>query len=175
MSATPLLNEQVEVDTFEYEFVLRQSGRHFLLAGVDELLLPKVLTQLGWLRLVAPPYVDTVGLCKDMVTNPSSYSLGVVWARVDAYGQSLRTMAFYGEDLAEAGLFKQLLPGLTPFRVHLRDPRNGVEVLSIGSKGELAFQFRNANSLREIDKCLRHLNNRALLSWPESDPDVVGG
>jgi hypothetical protein len=165
-STDPLLPDDQEGATqYRYHFLVRESGARFLLVSAHAELVFSLLGYLGRRERVLTPSVDVPRITMDLVKKPGGYCLGAVFARVDGYGQSIRSVALYGNDLGEAQLFSDLLPHLVPYRVHLRDVRTGLEVLSIGSKGEVAFFYRGSFSLRSVDMALGFLNRQGYLSW----------
>jgi hypothetical protein len=74
-------------------------------------------------------------------------------------------MGFFGSDLAEAGLFKELLPRLLCYQVRLRDVRRNTEVLLVGNRGDIGLSYRGSQSLIDADDALRFLSRRQYISW----------
>ena len=150
---------------YRYPFLLRRSGAHLLLVGSDSDIVPFLLKELRYSSRLTAPVVDVVMLAAELAKRPGEYCLGVVWARVDGFGESLRTIALFGSDLAEARLFLDLLPLMRPFRVTLKHVRSGADILSIGAGGGVSFGFHDQHSLRDVDACLAYLNRRRLVAW----------
>lgn len=165
---TPLFkDEREQSDGYDYFYLYRASGRHFLvLSSRQELveLLVKKLTRYGPL---AGPNVDVPRLVAHLVDEPSRYSVAGLFAKVSGYRSSLESVSLYGSDLASADLFVDLLPKLKPYRVQLRDTHSGQNVLAIGNKGEVSFTYRSAHTLRAVDKTLAFVNADYVL-WPEA-------
>lgn len=160
-----LPDDQPNVTSYEYSFVLRESKERFLLLASRSELVDGMLKQLGEGESALSPSIDVSRLTSDLSKRPGSYSLGALFARVEGYGHSVRSIALYGSDLAEARLFTDLLPQLLPYRVHLRDVRTGLELLSVGSKGEVAFFYRGVQSLRDVDTTLAFLTRSGYITW----------
>jgi hypothetical protein len=125
-----------------------------------------LVDQVGGNIATYSPLVNIPAITRDLAKRPGTFCMGALHARVEGYGNSLRSLALYGNDLAESKLFFELLPQITPFRVHLRDVRLGYEVLSIGSKGEVGFFYRAYESLKDVDRALTYLTQGGYLSWP---------
>jgi hypothetical protein len=81
----------------------------------------------------------------------------------------LRTIAFWGADLADAGLFRQVRKELAPFRTEVRDLRTGHPVVSVGSRGEVTFQYDGIGSLNALLKVISFLTEKGMIDWPEKD------
>jgi hypothetical protein len=111
-SACPLLNEDVNPhqEPFIYHFLHRQGkeGR-FLLVSKDEALNDYLLsdTELPIYRRSVD--VDIPLLVRTLIGSPTVYVLAAVNARVEGYGQALKTMLLYGKDIGDATLFRNLL------------------------------------------------------------------
>lgn len=103
------------------------------------------------------PTVNIEGLLNDLMRQPriTDYSLGAIYARINGYGQDLRTIILYGDDIASASLFElKISPYSTPYRLVLRKNR-WKEVINISEKAEIAFNYRNMESLAELDEALK--------------------
>ena len=168
-SPTPLINESLPdpAGLHHYYFLLRRSRRRFLLVSSDLVLVTKLLDLIELRKRVFAPSVDVTKLTGDLVRTPCEYCLGVVFAKVDGYGQALRSMSLYGSDLGEAQLFATLLPQILPTRVTLRDVRTKQEVLSCSSQGEVAFQYGATRSLKAVDDALSFLSRGGYVKWPD--------
>lgn len=174
-TARPLTPTNVrELGPYRYPFIVRQSGPRFLLASTANTVVMHLLELAGLSGLVASPNIDIPRLVADLAAEPADYVLGSVFARVEGYGNSLRSMILYGADLADARLFREILPRIQPYRVGLRDVRTRDDVATIGARGDLAFVFRGAPSVREIDLLLNYLSKQRYLSWlsETGEPDA---
>ncbi len=150
---------------FKYDYLLRTSGQHFLLVSSHADLVTALIDVIGIRHKVSTPRVNVRQLVEDLVKQPQHYSLSGVYARVDGFGQSLRSMSLFGADLGEAQLFSSILPHLAPHRANLRDLRLRQEAVSISSKGELGFHYGGARSLRRTDSVLSFLASGGYLKW----------
>jgi hypothetical protein len=93
------------------------------------------------------------------------YRLSALYAAVDGFGRSVRTVSLFGDDLGGAAMVRGILEYLNPFRVTLRDIRNDLEVLSISTQGEMNFYYRGASSLDAVDKALSHIRRGSFIHW----------
>ena len=170
-SEKPLIREDMGSTNphFFYKFLLRSSsnGKRFLLLSTHEELVGIFLELVKWRNYVQPANIKVYNLVKELTEKPDRYCLGIVYARVDGYCRSLRTISLYGADLAEAQLFRDILPKLVPFRTQLREVRTGSEILQVSFKGEVSFSYNNTNSLIEVDQALHFLTTHGFLIWEQ--------
>lgn len=171
-SKEPLNNEILQDNTqlFFYHFLLRQGqgDRFLLVANVPEL--SEVLLQrLGARKYLTTPKIDTAGLTRMLASKPGRYSMSAVYADINGYGNALRSASFFGQDLADALAFVQLLPRLSAFRVSLRDITHRIDVISVGARGQVSFPYKDAGSLRNVDQALLFLTQRGFLDWEADD------
>ncbi|MCG7906918.1 MAG: hypothetical protein JAY95_10345 [Candidatus Thiodiazotropha taylori] len=146
-----------------YDFWIREGrlGR-FLLVSTKKQLVEILFSNLGldkWINNT--PYIDAPGLVSDLMKTPRTtpYSLGVIWARVEGQGQSLRTIALYGNDLGSSNLFRdELEPMISPYRLTLRKHQI-TEIITIGSRGEISFPFQSIETFIDIDDALRVISH----------------
>jgi hypothetical protein len=148
---------------YKYTFALRRSGPHFLLAGHSQELVEQLL-KIAEIR-VSNPRINVSSLVKDLTSTPESYLLSAVYAKVEAFGASLRSLSFFGADLADARLFRETLNTCNPYRACLRDIRKKEDVLTIGSRGEVQFHYRGDSSLVDVDKALAFMTAKNYLDW----------
>lgn len=167
-----LLKEyEVPSPFYEYAFLLRispQTNRFLLLATHDELV-PIIIDWTGWRGILKTADINVPLLVNHLTEKPSYYSLGALYARVDGYGRSLRSIALYGADLAEAQIFRNILPNLVPYHVQLRDVRTGNEIVRVGVQGDIGFVYHGKNRLQEIDRALLYLTKNKFLTWDKDD------
>lgn len=165
-SSSPLLGEAGGgVDTFRYFFLLRESGKHLLLLGEHLSLVETFIAKFGLREYSFCPAVEIQRLVKSLVECPSSYVMSAVYARVQGFGQSLRSISLYGSDVGDARLFRDIIEGLQPYRVTLRKVETGEEVISIGSRGETSFHYNGPKCLREVDRALQFLAKEKYIDW----------
>jgi hypothetical protein len=147
--------------------VLRESGSHLLIASNRSGNDARFINLFGSLASARRPVVSVTAIVSDLARQPGKYCLSSVHARVNGYGRSIRTVALYGDDLAEANLFGEILPRLTPFFTMLREIATRRDVLGIGSRGEITFFYHGARSLFDAEGCLRYLKAGGYLNWGE--------
>jgi hypothetical protein len=111
------------------------------------------------------PEINIHGLVNDLAIHPGKYSMGTVWARIEGQGQMLRTAGLYGDDLGESELFRRLLQEIQAFRVTLRDVVTRSEIISVGSRGEVEFDYTGPDTLVAVDTALHFLTSRSYLKW----------
>jgi hypothetical protein len=154
-----------EVEEYIYHFLVRRSESRFLFAGAHAQLVDRLLTLAGIKEAIRAPSVDIARVVDDLTKDPQRYCMSALHARIDGYGLALRSIALYGLDLADAALFRELLPNILPYRVTLRDAAVRSDALSIASRGEVAFQFQGEASLRGVDQALRFLSRGGYVDW----------
>ena len=165
-SDLPLLSHELEDPAgHSYYYLLRRSRERFLLLSTSSELVDSLLKHTGQAHRMISPAIDVPRLVKELAEKPQVYVMSAVWARVDGYGQALRTLALYGSDLAEAKLFRTMLSEIIPYRVTLRNVRTHHDALTIGSRGEVAFNYRGSTSLHEVDQTFRFLSTSGYLQW----------
>jgi hypothetical protein len=165
-SAKSLVPNEPQASSYMYHLLLRRSGpARFLLvsapADVGQVLLEQTRKKIQ----AVPPAIDVPKLVQEMTVSPTRYVISALWARVEGFGQTLRTMALYGSDIGSSRLFQSLLPQLVAHRVTLRDLTTRSEILSIGSRGEISFSYTGARSLKAVDQTLRFLSAKGYLDW----------
>lgn len=151
-------------------YFLRLSRRRFLLVGPEPTLVTRLLQHVGIEWMVTRPPIDVHRVALDFVARPSEYCLGGVWARVEGYGQSLRTMGVFGNDLADTALFKELLSTLSCYQLRLRDVRRNTEVLTVGSRAEIGLTYTSPKNLVDAEAALGFLSKRGYVVF-EDEPD----
>jgi hypothetical protein len=88
-----------------------------------------------------------------------------VHAKVEGYGESLRNIGFYGDDIGEAMLFRDIVPKLIPSVVQLRDTIKKREIMSVGIDGSVRFPYFGPYTLSDVDAALRFLSQNDFLRW----------
>jgi hypothetical protein len=169
-SPTPLTSNEAPQVHYHYYFLVRPSGPRFLLvsshAGLDEQL---ILRSKGRIAAVRPT-IDIPKLVNELTHTPGRYVISALWARVEGFGQTLRSMSLFGTDLAASSLFTEILPLLVAHRVQLRDVSTRTDALSIASRGEVGFQYSGLRSLRAVDQTLSFLSSHHHIEWSISEP-----
>lgn len=173
-SDVPLRKEDAEnvQEPFRYAVICRRSGSRILLSSVGrqivEHLLEKVLSEtfIPRLRRVSIAVNDLV---KAMAARPTIYALSFVHARVPAFGTSLRSVSFYGDDLAEASLFRDNMPLMNFFTCGLRPTVGGAEIVRVAGDGTLSFYMASPDRVMAVENALGFLRREGYLStsiWP---------
>jgi hypothetical protein len=158
---------------FVYPLLLREVEERFLLASTHSDVVQQFVTRNRLARLIERPMIDVAGLVRESVfpatedsaSGASPYKMGALYASVDGFGRSVRTISLFGDDLASAGVVRDVLKYLNPFRVALRDVRSEQEVLSISTQGEINFYYRGAASLEGVDKALAYVRRGNFIHW----------
>jgi hypothetical protein len=165
-SSRPLFRDEREsLGEYRYQYLLRESGLHFVIATSRNELVEHLSKKLSQFAPLASPAIAVPELVSDLIEQPDRYALGGVFAKIAGYARSIQSLSIYGSDLASARLFIELLPKLRPYRVQLRDTHSGQVVMAIGNKGELSFTYRGVQSLRSIDRALAFLSDK-YTRWP---------
>jgi hypothetical protein len=172
-SKTPLLPAEPPQAQYKYYFLIRPSGPRFLLVsshtGLDEQLIVRSKGKIAAIR----PTIDIPKLVKELTDVPGRYVMGALYARVEGFGQTLRSMSLYGTDLAASSLFTEILPMLVSHRVVLKDISTRMDTLSVASRGEVSFQYSGLRSLRAVEQTLSFLSNHHYIEWIAADiPEV---
>jgi hypothetical protein len=168
-SKHPLVPEPEIRPIYEYSFLLRPTalGR-FLITSTDLRLIDILLERFHIRRSVVRPSIKIHELVVNLCERPAEYTLGAVHTRIEGFGQALRNAAFYGNDVGEAVLFRELLGRMQGHRVTLRDARKRADIIGIGQKGDVSFAYHGADSLRDVDSALRFISRRGFLDWTAS-------
>ena len=159
-SPEPLRGEEPETDTFVYSIICRRSGSRLLLLGSGREIVPYVLDR--ELNNLFSPHLRKVQigidpLVKAITRTPRDYVLSFAHARVPAYGANLRSVSFYGDDLANARFFKDHVDLMTFFTCGLRQVVGGTEIVRLSTDGAISFIFTDSDRVREVEKVLHFL------------------
>lgn len=80
------------------------------------------------------------GLCLDIMKKKiDQYLLTYYLADVPGYGSSLRSIALYGDDIAEAGFLEEERQNFSPRQIGVRPSENRYEVGRFGNTGTVQF------------------------------------
>lgn len=157
-------------DTYRYHALVRRSGPRFLLACDAQNAVYEILRLTGLSARVFSPVIDVARLVRELAATPEFYALGAVFARVEGYGRSFKSIVMYGSDLADARLFRDVLPRTNPYRASLRGLRTKEDIISVGARGEISFHCRGIQGLLEIDAALRYLSGHQYVNWSVDSP-----
>jgi hypothetical protein len=167
--------DETEADgTFVYPFLLRTAEDRLILVS-REGLVQKLFERLGIAGHIESPRIGVDQLARDLVFPPlqpesdkgsgRKYLIGAMWASVEGYARTLRTVQAFGDDLAEASLFREILQQSVVTRLGLRDPRSDKDLLSINSAGDLELRFRGATHLNTVDTLTRFMRANGYIEW----------
>lgn len=166
-SAVPLRGEeQDDGRSFLYPIVCRRSGPRLLLLSISRPIVEYLLE--NELKTIFLPRLRRVSIAVDelvkaLVNKPTIYSLSFVHARTPAFGSSLRSLSFYGEDLAEASLLREHVSLMNFFACGIRRTTGGNELVRIAADGGISFYSTSFDKFLEIEEVLRYLRQEAYL------------
>lgn len=171
LSETALRNEDAESTSKPYRYIVicRRSGSRIIILShtkdIVEHLLENKLSKI-FVPKLKPVSIAVDGLVKSLTGNPTKYSLTFVHARIPAFGTSLRSVSYYGDDIAEASLFRENIHFMNFFTCGLRPTIGKSEIVRIGSDGSLSFYASTSNTdkFKEIENIFRFLRKEGYLS-----------
>lgn len=152
----------------------RSSSEKIVLLALHDEFVEWLLDAGGVIGRTIPPRINVDKLARDLVTPPVAvteavggrpYLMGAVWAAVEGDGDALRSVVLYGNDLADARLFQQLLKRINVHRIGVRH-LTGKEILGISSVGQVSLQsHRGLAHLKMIDELLTFLEGSGYIDW----------
>jgi len=152
---------------YEYTVVSRRSGGRLLIlsehAGIIEHLLSEEFKK-AFIPHLRPISIAIDPLVKSLTKNPSIYALSYAYARVPGGLSNLKSLAFYGEDLAIAALFCDLLDALIFINCGLRLAAKGKEIVRLSTDGGVSFFPTNRQRLDDVEKVLGFIRAQGYLS-----------
>lgn len=158
----------------DIRLVLREGKDRFMLLSQDQAHVIAFLDICGIENRLEKPRIAVTNFVTDLVAPVNDerekspgrqYRVSAVFAAIDGYGRSLKTMALWGSDLLNAELFTLLLKQVSPYRVTVRDLLQDSDIVSIDSNGEVNFFFRGPTQLRKVDTFFRYLKKRGYIRW----------
>lgn len=161
---------------FRYPFLCRMSDDRYILVSTDSSHVERLLELSGVAGYVDAPRIHVDKATRELVSPPHDaqgrmpgrrYTLGAVYGAVEGYARALRNVSFFGDDIADAALFRQALDQISVTRLTLRDPRSEREVLSVNSTGGLDFHFRGGAHLNAIDAVTVFFRLNGYIEWRE--------
>lgn len=167
-SEVPLRDEDIYdiQPPYKYPIVARRSGARLLLLGPRRDIVEYIITN-NLNIFISPPFrhvsIAVDGLAKSIVANPAIYVLSFVHARVPAFGASLRSVSFYGDDLGEASLFCDNIEYMNVFTCGLRRAVGGPELLRVSGDGMVSFHYSDPQKVFEVEKVLSYLRKEGHL------------
>lgn len=160
----PVLQPELE---YEYRFLFRESqlGDRFALLAESASLVEALIEMSGLRAHLGTPLIKVREIVRYLAKDRDLYRLGTTWSGIEGFGESLRIIALYGDDLADSSLFLRLLPNLWPFRVQLRDPVRLEEIVTYSSKGDISIPGVEGVALDQVDSSLLFLRKRGFIDW----------
>lgn len=159
---------------YRYPFLSREAEDRYILASTDSSSVDHFLEQAGVAGLVDSPRIHVDRATRDLVFPPMDikgqtpgrrYTLGAVYGAVEGYARALRNVSFFGDDIAEAELFRYALEQMSVTRLTLRDPNTDRELISLNSTGGLDFHFRGSKHLNSIDALTAFFRSSGYIEW----------
>lgn len=159
---------------FSYPFLIRSSEDRYIIVSREAALVEKFLERGGIGGHVDAPRVQVDKIARELifpsteiggVTPGRKYTIGAVYAAVEGYARALRAVSFFGDDLAEAELFRYALNQIIVTRIGIRDPVADKELLSISSTGAIDFHFRGPQHLNAIDGLTSFMRANGYIEW----------
>jgi hypothetical protein len=152
---------------FKYPLVLRRSGARMLIMSISRKIVEHILSN-NFLSIFSPrPHFITIGvdrLVKTTIQQPTEYALSFVHARLPAFGASLRSVSFYGDDLGDASIFRENIKYMTCFVCGLRKASGGTEIVRLGTDGFISFYMTSPARVLEVEEVLSFLREKGYLS-----------
>ena len=174
-SEIPLRREDTELikKPYIYPVISRRSGTRVILMSYTRKMIEHVLNvDLSDIFYPKPRYVPIAvdELVKSITRHPTIYTLSFVHARIPAFGTSLRSASFYGDDLGDASLFSENVALMNCFVCGLRPAKGGPEIVRLGTDGSISFYMTSPQKVREVENVLMYLRKEGYLStqiWEE--------
>jgi hypothetical protein len=166
-SHTALKGEDMYVQgPYRYRLACRRSGSRLLLLASARSIAEHILDEVFRYTFVPnlrriPISVDE--LVKALVQRPTIYALNFVHARVPAFGTSLRSISFYGDDLADASFFRDHVVLMNFFACGIRHAVGGPEVVRLTADGGISFFAAGETRYGEVEQVLRFLRQEGYL------------
>jgi hypothetical protein len=152
---------------FKYRFIMRRSGPRLLILSENITMVLKFMEMFSFQALSPPPSPVTIHiehLVHFLSKNPTEYALSYVHARVPAFGVSLKSISFYGDDLASASFFKTNFELLNPFICGIKHLKGGSEIGRLYTDGKVSFSFSIVEKIIEFERLLTFLRDNKFLS-----------
>jgi len=152
---------------YDYPIICRRSGSRVLVLSVTRQIVEHLL-QHDFESIFSPQLrrvsIAVDGLVKGIANKPTAYALSFAHARVPAFGNSLRAISFYGDDLAEASLFRGQLDLMVFFTCGLREAAGATEIVRLGGDGAISFFMGTSHRVLEVERALSFLRHEGYLT-----------
>lgn len=159
---------------YRYPFLCRISDDRYILASTDSKHVDIFLERAGVEKYVDAPRIYVDRAARDLVFPPTDdqghspgrrYTLGAVYGAVEGYARALRNISFFGDDIAEAALFRYALDQISVTRLTLRDPDTDKELISLNTTGGVDFHYKGAKHLNSIDSLTSFFRANGYIEW----------
>lgn len=149
-----------------YPIICRRSGTKLLLLSYNRKIVEYVLDKFKINKELTYFFnmcINVNSLVKKLTDTPDKYVLSFVHARVPAFGNSLRAISFYGNDISEASMFRENMGLMNFYACGLRKVVGEKEILRLSSDGFISFRLPNLERLVEVQDTITFLRNNYLL------------
>jgi hypothetical protein len=171
-SKEALLDEVISADTpyVDYPIICRRGVQRLVLLSIAHKVIEHFLREeldnifIPHLRAVK---IDVHRLVRDLTLRPTVYVLGYVHAKLGVFGALLRSASFYGDDIAEASLFKDHIEIMSFSTCGLRSAIGSNEIVRLNSDGSLYHILHDPDRLMEVEKVLNFLHQGGYLFGDE--------
>lgn len=152
---------------YRYVLICRRSGSRIILLSFNRDIVEHLLE--SELSKIFVPKLRAVSIAVDelvrgITAHPTKYSLSFVHARVPAFGTALRSVSYYGDDLADASLFRDNVDLMNFFICGLRPTVGKSEIVRVGTDGTLSFYMPNVARLNEVEEVFSFLRKEGYFS-----------
>jgi hypothetical protein len=152
---------------FVYPIFYRISGGRLLLLSkrrhIVEELNQRYLSQI-FRPPLHPVQIAVDGLVREVTKAVGPYVLSFVHARLAAFGTSLRSLSFYGDDVSDAKMFRENVALFNCHTCGLRSVVGGPEIIRLGNDGGVSFVGTRANRLIEVEQALGFVGRQWFLN-----------
>jgi hypothetical protein len=174
---SPLTSTSVETNaegSFFYPFLARVSGDRIILVAREAALIDQIFEISSVSGHVDSPRILIDKAVRDLVfpaggTSVSAvgrkYTIGSIYAAVEGYARALRSISLFGDDLAEAELFRYALKQMSVHRAGIRDPATDKELMSVSSNGGVDFHYKGVSHLNAIDALTSFMRVNGYIEW----------
>ncbi|MFC2132276.1 hypothetical protein ACFLRG_00610 [Bacteroidota bacterium] len=150
---------------FYYSVVIRRGKNRILILSKTKKISQNIEQQISKndLGLLKNTFIKIDDLAKVITANPETdYLLTYANAYYSPFGNSLKFIAFYGNDLAEANIFRKNINQMMFNRCGIRNINNESELLKLGNDGSIQFNNSEKSRLHEVDMILKFINDKGL-------------
>lgn len=170
LSNEPLLKDDASrTPPFIYRIVIRISGKKALFLSQSRRIVSHILYNAidsSFRKQLSKVFIDTDAFVNHLTENQENYMLTLVHARVNEFGDQLSSMAFYGNDISNASMFRQHRNLLTVFTCGVREKKSTEELMVIGNNGFVSFNYLKSGNGAAIDNALGYINDNGFMRSP---------